>query len=123
MTCFFGHDWYKENSVDYVLITTTNRAYFEAAIDQYPKKFKWHDVDYPPWGSENRTATYTLRFEKTCFNGICRKCNKVHLGYTDAQKEAEHLMATAVVEQEKQKSLNAKLSQTLKTHAEMKRRI
>lgn len=124
MKCLFGHDWYKENDVDYHLIETSKRDVFEAAIEEYPELFRWHDVRYPSWDApEGSKPIYVLRFDKKCFNGICRRCNKIHLGFTDAQKEAERLMAVAVVSQEKKKSLNTKLSRTLNTHAEMKRRI
>ncbi len=123
MKCLFGyHDWYKENNVHYLIIDVKDRETMEAATNQFPGVFCWHDFirDFEVPDSK---PIFRLRYNKECFNGICRRCHKVHTGYTDAQIEADKLIARAIVMQQKQESLDTKLANTLKTHTDMRRRI
>lgn len=123
MKCVFGHDWLitKTASKDYYdksfILVQVSKDEFYAAPDYFPKKFIGKDIDYS-YIPGIHEQIYFLKYASKEFDGVCRKCKKLHLGYTQAIEDARELVNKAMRMAERDK----KLADYVNIKAEMRSR-
>lgn len=110
MKCLFGHDWLKKREPQYWAAN-----YYEIEVANLsPATVKLLENAFADRFVYTGYTSVKYRVSKSAFDGICKKCHKIHMGYQETIEEVDKLIAQAKAISDRNDRLVSKLDAHIK---------